>query len=315
MKVGVVGPGAMGCLLAVKLSRAGVPVTLLDHRPERAALIQDQGVRLENEEGEVRARVPVTLDPAALGGVDLILICVKAYDTGAVARKLQGLPSGPYFLTLQNGVGNVELLGDRLPPVKVLAGITSHGATSLGPGWVRHAGVGDTYIGPGFGEGPVSGHPGLQLAQAGLSAAGFEVRLVSKIISLIWSKLLVNVGINALTALTRLPNGALLDFSGTEKLMNQAVAEAIKVAEAKGIAFLFDDPQEEVRKVCRLTAANISSMLQDVLREKKTEIDFINGAIMRDGEQLNLPVPVNSLLTRLVQTIENSYRQRVQKFQ
>ncbi|MBI5586377.1 MAG: 2-dehydropantoate 2-reductase [Deltaproteobacteria bacterium] len=314
MKIGVVGPGAMGGLLAVKLARAGLEVRVLDHRPERAALIGRQGIELLTGEEEVREMVPVTLDPAALGDVELILICVKAYDTEGVARQLQALPSGPYFLTLQNGVGNVELLGKYLPPEKILAGITSHGATSLGPGRIRHAGVGDTYIGLGFGESSEEAHPGLRLARTCLAAAGFATRIVPRICSLIWSKLMVNVGINALTALTGLRNGGLLDFPATERIMAAAVREAVQVAEARGIPLLFDNPLEEVRKVCRQTGPNISSMLQDVLRQKKTEIDYINGAIVREGEKLGRLVPVNSLLTGLVQTIENSYEQRVRTF-
>jgi 2-dehydropantoate 2-reductase len=314
MKIGVVGPGAMGGLLAVNLARAGLEVRMLDHRPERAALIRGQGLRLLTGEEEVREMVAVSLDPSALGDVELILICVKAYDTEAVARQLQTLPPGPYFLTLQNGVGNVEVLGKYLPPEKILAGITSHGATSLGPGRIRHAGVGDTYIGLGFGESPGEDHPGLRLARACLEAAGFTTRIVPRICSLIWSKLMVNVGVNALTALTGLRNGGLLDFPATERIMAEAVREALQVAAARGIPLIFEDPLEEVRKVCRLTAANVSSMLQDVLREKKTEIDYINGAIVRAGDQLGLSVPTNSLLTGLVQALENSYAQRVRTF-
>jgi 2-dehydropantoate 2-reductase len=315
MKIGVVGPGAMGCLLAVKLVRAGLEVRLLDHRPERAALLEREGIGLVSGEEEIRERVPVALETEALAGADLILVCVKAYDTEAVARKLRDLPPGPYILTLQNGVGNVELLGQTLPPERVLAGITSHGATALGHGRVRHAGVGDTYIGLGFEGGAVEDHPGLLLARAALSAAGFLTRLAPRICSLIWSKLLVNVGINALTALTRLPNGGLLDFPATEQIMARVVEEAVQVAAAKGIPLIFDNPLAEVRKVCRLTGTNVSSMLQDVLREKKTEIDFINGAIVREGEKMGLPVPVNSLLTGLVQTLENSYGRQVRTLQ
>lgn len=311
MKIGVVGPGAMGCLLAVRLAQAGLEVLMLDHRPERAALIRRQGLRLETGEGEVRRKVAVTLEPSDLEGADLILICVKAYDTEAVARKLQGLPIGPFFLTLQNGVGNVELLGKYLPPGKVLAGITSHGATSLGPGRARHAGTGDTHIGLGFEGGAVEDQAGLGLARTALATAGFEVRLAPRIGSLIWSKLLVNVGINALTALTRLPNGGLLDFPAPEEIMAGAVQEAVQVAAAKGIPLIYENPLEAVRQVCRLTASNVSSMLQDVLRGKKTEIDFINGAIVREGEKTGRPAPINGLLTGLVRTIEGSYDRQV----
>jgi len=311
MKVGIVGPGAMGCLLAGMMGRAGLEVLLLDHRPDRAAHIRREGVRLETGLGDIHVPVAVTLEPLELSGVDLVLICVKAYDTEVVSRRLRALDPPPYFLTLQNGVGNVERMGDCLPREKVLAGITSHGATALGPGWVRHAGRGDTLVGAGFAEDSEQQNRGVQMTRQCLSSAGFETRTVPRIDPLIWSKLLVNVGINALTALTRLRNGDLLRFSPTEQILEEAVAEALRVARAKGIELIYDDPLEQVKNVCRHTAPNLSSMLQDVLKEKRTEIDFINGAIVREAERLRIPVPVNALLTRLVQALEQSYSLRV----
>jgi 2-dehydropantoate 2-reductase len=314
MKIGIVGPGAMGCLLAGMMARAGLKVLLLDHRPDRAEHIRRQGLRLETGAGEIQVPVSVTLEPVELSGVDLVLICVKAYDTEVVARRLRTLEPPPYLLTLQNGVGNVELLGTCLPREKVLAGITSHGATALGPGWVRHAGSGDTFVGPGFAEELGNRNPGVRMAQECLSAAGFETRTVPRINPLIWSKLLVNVGINALTALTRLRNGDLLSLPVTEQILEEAVTEAIRVARAKGIELVYDDPLGQVKQVCRATAPNLSSMLQDVLKGKRTEIDFINGTVMREAEKHRIAVPVNTLLTRLVQALEQSYSLRVNSF-
>ncbi len=314
MKIGIVGPGAMGCLLAGMMARAGLEIMLLDHRPDRAEQIRRQGVRLETGLDEIRVPVAVTLEALDLSGVDLVLICVKAYDTEVVARRLRALDPPPFFLTLQNGVGNVELLGNSLPREKVLAGITSHGATALGPGWVRHAGRGDTFVGSGFGEENEDQGPGVRMAQYCLTSAGFETRTVPRINPLIWSKLLVNVGINALSALTRLRNGDLLSFPVTEQTLEEAVAEALRVARTKGIELIYDDPLGQVKEVCRSTAPNLSSMLQDVLKEKRTEIDFINGTILREAEKLGIPAPVNALLTRLVQALEQSYSLRVNSF-
>ncbi len=211
MKIAVVGPGAMGCLLAGKIALAGNEVLILDHVPERVEVINRQGLVIEGLQGTLQVKVPVTLNPEDLLQVEVVLVCVKAYDTRTVSQTLQGLGSGPFVLTLQNGVGNVETLGKYLPKEKILAGITSHGATDLGPGWVRHAGQGDTFIGYGFprGDRDLSQDPQLIKVKELLSEAGFVTQLVPKIENLIWSKLLVNVGINALTALTRLPNGKL----------------------------------------------------------------------------------------------------------
>jgi 2-dehydropantoate 2-reductase len=313
MKIGIVGPGAMGCLLGGRMARAGNEVILLDHIPERVEIINRQGLVIEGIEGTFQVKIFSTLNPADLSRSDLILNCVKAYDTRIVAQILQTIEPGPFFLTLQNGVGNVEILGEYLPRAKILAGITSHGATDLGPGQVRHAGQGDTFIGYGFSKEDIDPLQDPQLNQVKelLTKAGFVTQVVPKVENLIWSKLLVNVGINALTALTRLPNGKLLEFSGTEEILEEAVREGISVGKKKGIEFIYPDLPAQVKKVCRLTGSNISSMLQDVVKKKRTEIDFINGVIMREGGHFRIPVPVNTLLTRLVQTIEGSYGQTV----
>jgi len=313
MKIGIVGPGAMGCLLAGKIALTGNEVILLDIIPERVEIINHQGLIIEGIQGTFQVKVPDTLNPADLLPAELILICVKAYDTEIVAKVLQDIGSEAYILTLQNGVGNVETLGEYLPKEKIIGGITSHGATDLGSGQVRHAGQGDTFIGYGFsrGDGDPVQDPQLNKIKSLLTEAGIVTQLVPKVEELIWSKLLINVGINALTALTHLPNGKLLDFPGTKEILDEAVQEGIRIGKKKGIEFIFADPSAQVEKVCRLTSANVSSMLQDILKKKRTEIDFINGVIMREGQRFGIPVPVNSLLTRLVKTIEESYGQTV----
>ncbi|MBA4393659.1 MAG: 2-dehydropantoate 2-reductase [Desulfobacca sp.] len=315
MKIGVVGPGAMGCLLAGRLARSGNEVILLDHLPERVEIINREGLFIEGMEGSFQVRVLTTLNPQDLSTAGLIVNCVKAYDTRTVAQILKTLDPGPLFLTLQNGEGNVEIMGEYLAQEKILAGITSHGATDLGPGLVRHAGQGDTFIGYGFpsGESDHSKDPQLCQVKELLTRAGFVTQLVPKIENLIWSKLLINVGINALTALTRLPNGKLLAFPGTEQILEEAVQEGILVGKKKGIEFIYPDLTAQVKKVCRLTGSNVSSMLQDVLKKKRTEIDFINGVIMREGGLSRIPVPVNTLLTRLIKTIEASYEQTIKE--
>ena len=317
MKIGIIGPGAMGCLLAAYLAKAGQEVILLDHQAERAAFINRKGLKIEGIRGSVRMMVPATLEPEKLSGSQLIVLCVKAYDTRTVVESIGNLGSGPLWLTLQNGVGNVEILEEYLFRENILAGITSHGATLLGPGRIRHAGEGDTFIGYAFPgkKGQAKKEEDLLAISRILEAAGFKTQIVGQIENLIWTKLLVNVGINALTALTRLPNGALLDYLETEEILEEAVREAIEVGRAKAVAFTYPDPLERVKKVCRMTQSNISSMLQDILKEKRTEIDFINGVIVREGRKRNIPVPVNTVLTLLVKTLEKSFSQRIRQAQ
>jgi 2-dehydropantoate 2-reductase len=140
-----------------------------------------------------------------------------------------------------------------------------------------------------------------------MQKAGFANKTVENIQDLLWSKLIVNVGINALTAVTRLKNGELIRRPDTEILLEKVVDEAVEVGKREGVKFIYEDPLAQVKKVCELTAANVSSMLQDVLRKKKTEIEFINGAIVERGARLGVPTPANEILTRLVRTIQSTY--------
>jgi 2-dehydropantoate 2-reductase len=137
-----------------------------------------------------------------------------------------------------------------------------------------------------------------------LQEAGFETHVEKEVAGLIWSKLVINVGINALTALTGQPNGRLLDFEETRLLMADLVAEALAVAGALGIRLTYADPLATVQEVARKTGANRSSMLQDFDRSRETEIDFINGAIVREAAALGIPVPVNRAVTRLVKALD-----------
>jgi len=138
-----------------------------------------------------------------------------------------------------------------------------------------------------------------------------ETKMSRDIKSLIWSKLIINVGINALTAITRLPNGKLTQYEGTKRILRDAVTEAVRIVKRKRIKLTFDDPLAKVETVCESTANNYSSMLQDVLRKKRTEIDFINGVIVRLGQEMGINVPTNKLLLDLVKTIESSYTHAV----
>jgi len=190
MRIGIVGPGAMGCLLAGEIALTGNEVILLDIIPERVEIINHRGLIIEGIQGTFQVKVPATLNPVDLLPTELILVCVKAYDTRIVAKVLHDIGSDAYVLTLQNGVGNVETLGEYHPKEKIIGGITSHGATDLGSGLVSHAGQGDTIIGYVFsrGDGDPSQDPQLNQVKSLLTEAGFVTQLVSKVENLIWSK-------------------------------------------------------------------------------------------------------------------------------
>ncbi len=303
----IVGPGAMGCLFAARLKLARRQVTLLDHIPERAERINAQGIRVEGVLGDYTVRVPTMIDKID-GPPDVAIICVKANDTRQAATAIKPM-IGPTakVLTLQNGIGNVEVLQEIFGKERTLGGITAEGATLLGDGHIRHAGRGETRFG-----GQCATGGSLAELVATFNDAGFSTQSVDNINGLIWGKLIVNVGINALTAITRLKNGRLPEVGGTLAVMEDAVREAVEVARAKKIELPYPDPLGRVIEVCRATAANVASMLQDVLKQSITEVAFINGAIVREAEAFGIPTPVNRTLSRLVEAIQETYEERVE---
>jgi len=312
MKIAIVGPGAMGSLFAAFLARSGQDVSIFDKRKERAAYLNKNGLKVEGISGEFKTPIKATVNPQDLKGSDLIIVCVKSYDTKKATEEIKTVAGGDVLnLTLQNGVGNVETISSIVGEDRTIGGVTSHGATLLGDGHIRHAGKGETVIGSAHRTS--SGDSSLYLAKItqAFTKAGFETRTVDNIQDLIWSKLIINVGINALTGITHLNNGRLIEFEGTDAILEAAVKEALKVAKKKGINIIFDDPIKKVKDVCKATAGNVASMLQDVLRSRKTEIDSINGAIVKEAKNLKIDVPVNRVLTDLIKSIESSYELRV----
>ena len=304
MKIVIVGPGAMGCLFAAFLSKSKEEIWLLDKNKENAAKINENGISLEGVSGAWQAKPRTTVETSDIGKADLILICVKSFHTKQAVEQIKPLlGENTKILTLQNGIGNIEIIAELVGENRVIGGVTSEGATLIDIGNIRHAGRGETIIGTIDGKTPVE----MRSIRELFNKVGFQTKMSRDIKSLVWSKLIVNVGINALTAITRLPNGKLPEFEGTKRILRDAVTEAVRVAKRKRIKLYFDDPLAKVEAVCEGTAANLSSMLQDILRKKRTEIDYINGVIVRLGQELGIPVPTNKLLVDLVKTIESSY--------
>jgi len=302
----VVGPGAMGCLFANRLKRVGHYVTIADYKPERADFINLNGICIEESTGEECVHVP-TVTRRTAKEPDVALICVKANQTKKAAEEVASwIDLQTSILTLQNGLGNLELLEEVFGKGRVLGGVTAEGATLLGPGHAKHAGRGQTIIGPaGTPDGPVA-----KIVQA-FEGAGFDASSSDEVEALIWGKLIVNVGINALTAIIRVKNGQLPAIPGAKTVMERAVQEAVSIAHAKGIHLPYPDPFRRVLEVCGATAENKASMLQDVLAQRITEIQAINGAIVREGKKLGIPTPVNLTLTSLVEAVQDTYDQRI----
>lgn len=308
MKITIVGPGAVGLLFGASLIKSKEDLHFLDHDPKRAQKLKKDGIKIEGISGSHHVDIDVTTDPEAIGVSDLVIVCVKSYDTEEAIKNAKPLiGDNTQVLTLQNGVGNVQILEDAVGEDRVIGGVTNQGANMAGWGHVIHAGRGETVIGKRDKKilGPIR-----EIAKV-LNRAGFSTKVSKDIDSIIWSKLIINAGINALTAITRLNNGRLLEFDGTKEIMKKAVSEAVKVAKRRRIKLIYDDPIQKVESVCKATAKNVSSMLQDVLKNRKTEIDFINGAIIRQGANYNIPTPTNEVLTSQIKTIESSYDKQV----
>jgi 2-dehydropantoate 2-reductase len=303
MRVVIVGAGAMGSLFGYLLHRAEIEVWLLDNNPGLVAHVKQNGLRIEGIGGDRVVSIPITANASEIGGGDLIIIFVKAYDTARAIRDAQPLlGKQSVVLTLQNGIGNVEAIAEVAGEERVLAGTIAHGATVLGFGHVRHAGAGETIIGELDGTHTER----LQKIVGLFASAALDVHVTEDVNAVLWSKLLVNVGINPLTALTGLSNGELLTHPEIRALMHRAVEEAHRVAMQKGIRLAYPDPLQKVDSVCEATAANISSMLQDLRHGKKTEIDFINGAVVKEGRILGMALPINQALVDLIHLAETS---------
>jgi 2-dehydropantoate 2-reductase len=301
VRVTVLGTGAMACFFGARLAQAGLArVTLAGTWPAARAALARDGVRVLADDGAWSVPVAVVDRAGPLAPADLVLVLVKSHQTAAVAPHAARAraPSG-LVLTLQNGLGQREVLAAVVGAAHVAVGVTAVGATLVAPGIVRPAGMGGTVLGRTADTADRVG-----LAAELFTAAGLPATVTDAIERLLWRKLAVNAAINALTALAGVPNGALLADPRWAADLDAAAREVGAVAAAAGID-LGADPAELAREVARATATNRSSMLQDLDRGAPTEVDAIQGAVVRTGRRLGVPTPVNEWLWRAVRARES----------
>lgn len=291
----VVGPGAMGCLHAALLAEGGLRVGLLDHRADRAARVAAQGIVLEREGVAGEAPIACRAEAGEFHPARLVIVFVKTWaTTDAVRHALPACDAETLVLTLQNGLGNWERIAEVMPVERVLAGTTSTGATLLAEGAVRLAGLGRARLGSPAGR--------MDCARAAaelLTFGGVPAEAIEDLEGALWTKAVINAAINPLTALTGRANGELLEDPGLRTTLGLVAQEAAAVARACGVA-VPDEIVPVVEGVCRQTAANRSSMLQDVTAGRQTEIDCINGEIARRAAQVGVPAPLCVALTALI---------------
>lgn len=308
VKIAIVGAGAMGSLFACLLHRAGHSACLLDKDRERVEAIKQGGLILEDAGGSSIHAIPtVTADPHDIGAADLVMVFVKSYDTEEALRgALPLFHDGTVVLTLQNGLNNLETITGVRGGRYLLGGTTAHGATLFGHGRVRHAGCGETVIGAFAGDAAAEAAAVAEL----LTRAGIKTTVTGELTTTLWRKLIINAAINPLTALTRLANGEITAHPGLMNIQQYIVCEACEVARAQGLTIDPAGALAAVRDVCSATASNKSSMLQDIMSGRRTEIDYINGAIVAAGAACHMPTPYNSILTRLVKALEAQFLSR-----
>jgi 2-dehydropantoate 2-reductase len=290
----IVGSGAMACWFGARLSPYE-DVVMLAGWPPAVEALRGTGIELDLDGSVTRFQVKVATDPGEIAPAQAALVLVKAWQTErAAAQVAQFLADEGVALTLQNGLGNLEMLQAALGSERGALGVTTYGATLLAPGRVRPAGEGTIELGP---------HPRVGSLADTFAKAGLRVRLVDDVLGLAWGKLAVNAGINPLTALLRVPNGEVADQPDARAVLTQAVVEVAAVARAAGIELPYADPVAATLAVARQTRDNRSSMLQDLDRGAPTEIDAISGAVVAKATEIGQSAPVNETLWRLIRSV------------
>ncbi len=295
MKVAVLGGGAVGCYYGGMLARAGHDVVLIG-RPQHVEAIKRDGLRMETRTFDEHVRLDANTETAAARGADLVLFCVKSTDTeSAGAGLLPHLSPATCVLCLQNGVDNADRLRSVLPPQQVSAAVVYVATEMAGPGHVKHHGRGELVIEPSS--------DGESIAQA-LVAAGVPTEVSDNVRGALWGKLIINCAYNAVSAIAQRPYGENVRSEGIPDVMRDVVAECLTVANAEGVQ-VPGDIGAAVMKLAESMPSQLSSTAQDLARGKRSEIDYLNGLIVRRGEALGIPTPANRVLWALVKLLES----------
>ncbi|MES2363137.1 MAG: 2-dehydropantoate 2-reductase [Pseudomonadota bacterium] len=298
MKVAVMGAGAVGCYFGGMLARAGHEVVLIA-RPQHVEAIERDGLRLETTTFDEQVRLAASSEPGAMQGAELVLFCVKSLDTESAGALIRPhLASGALVLCLQNGVDNADRLRAVLPGHAVAAAVVYVATEMAGPGHLKHHGRGDLVIEPSVLSDTV--------AQA-MIAAGVPAEVSVNVRGALWAKLILNCAYNAVSAIAQLPYGKTVLGVGVNDVMRDVVAECLAVAQAEGVR-VPGDMHAAVDKLAGSMPSQYSSTAQDLARGKPTEIDYLNGLIVKRGEALGVAVPANRVLWALVKLMESPER-------
>lgn len=303
IRVAVLGAGAVGCFYGGMLARAGHAVTLIG-RPAHVEAFRAQGLRFEGLKFDERIEVSASTDASAVRGARLVLFCVKSTDTEAAAAQMAPhLEANAWVVNLQNGVDNTERIQARIPQ-PVIPAVVYVATEMAGPGHLKHHGRGDLVIGE-FGAKLPDGT--LEQVQRWFQAAGVPVAISDNVAGELWAKLVVNCAYNALSAVTQLPYGKMIEGPGIREVMRDVVEETLAVAKASGVTMAPGMP-ERTYAIAGAMPTQYSSTAQDLARGKPTEIEHLNGFVARRGEALGVATPVNRTLAALVRLLEAKAR-------
>jgi 2-dehydropantoate 2-reductase len=310
IKVAVVGAGALGSAFAALLFESGTDVVLLSERKDHVELLVSQGLEVSENATESRiVKVPAAFDINACEAVDLAIVLVKSTQTAhAVERILPILKPNSAVLSLQNGVGNEEIITDAVGESRVIGGKTYVGSVSTGPGQISIGLAGKTTV-----IGEFDGSTSTRIADISelFNRARIVTHATTNILGAIWDKLLVNVATGAISAITGLPYGDLYQIQEIRQTVFRAVDEAIEVADSIGVHLSIRDTEVIWNNAkSRLAPDFKASMLQSIEACQPTEIDVINGAVVRLGNRYGVPTPVNQAFVAAVKGIE--WRQRLE---
>jgi len=300
IKVAVMGAGAVGCYFGAMLARAGHEVVLIARSQHVEAIARD-GLRLQTTRFDEQVRLTASCEPSAVQGAQLVLFCVKSLDTESAGVQIRPyLASDALVLTLQNGVDNADRLRTVLPGAAVAAAVVFVAVEMAGPGHVRHHGRGELVVEPAASRSISSD----AVAQA-LIAAGVPTEISNNVRGALWAKLILNCAYNAVSAITQLPYGKTVAGEGIQDVMRDVVAECLAVAQAEGVQ-VAGDVHATVAQLAASMPSQLSSTAQDLARGKRSEIDYLNGLIVRRGEALGITTPTNRVLWALVKLLEGT---------
>lgn len=306
MRIAVVGSGALGSLFGGKLANQGNDVIFYDTWKDQVEAINKNGITIIDPYSEITimpSKVTSTFDE--LRERDLIFIFVKAYDNLKVLPEVQKILSkNTRVITLQNGLGNAETVASYVGTKNTIVGVTYQGGTLIKPGVMEHKAFGVTNIAnyerccDDF----------LIRVEYIFNQAGFETKISEDMESIIWNKLVHNIACNAYTAIVRIRARDAISSEAGKEIVRMVTDEVLSIAARKGIRLKWENPVKEIPEIINgKMPETISSMLSDVLKKRRTEIDVLNGAIVREGRSLGIPVPANEIITNLIKVIESNY--------